>query len=118
MVNLDAQHITNEIDYYGSTVTLRTVTDGSYSKWGDASETTSDETSLKAMVQVLDQSDDLVQEGIFQTGDKIFWFKSTQTGLNRGNRIQHNSKWYEIDEVIEHDVADSSYVIEIRTKKI
>ena len=117
MVNLDTQSLTNEINYYGTSITLRVITDISYSKWGDANESASD--SVKpAFIQVLRQEDELVREGVFQSGDKLFWFKGSETNISRGNRIQHSSKWYEIVEVLEHDVAGATYVLEARTKKI
>jgi len=117
MVNLDTQSIANELNYYGTSVTVRTVSDTSYSDWGDATESTSDSTKT-CFVQVLSQTDDLVKEGVFQAGDKIFWFKGDETGIARGNRIQHNSLWYEITNVIEHDVGGTTYIIEVHTKKI
>lgn len=115
--NLDVQHVTNEIDYYGTSVIVKTVTDSTYSKWGDATETSSDATKT-AFVQILTQTDDLVKEGVFSAGDKLFWFKGTETNIARGNRIQHTSKWYEIVETLEHDVAGTTFVIEARTKKV
>jgi len=69
------------------------------------------------MINVMDNDSELVKEGIFQTGDKIFWFNQDRSDLARGNRIYHNSKWYEILEVIEHEAGDITYVLEVRTKK-
>lgn len=117
MVNLDVQSITNEINYYGTSITLRTVTDSSYSKWGDATESTSDSTKT-AFVQTLTSEDQYVKEGIFQAGDKIFWFKGNETNINSGNRIQHNNLWYEITKVIDHGVGGTTYVIEVQVRKI
>ncbi len=117
MVNLSVQCITNEIDYYGESVTLRTITDSEYSDWGDATEGTSN-ASKNAFVQVLTQEDELVKEAIFQSGDKIFWFKGDETNIARGNRIQHNSLWVEITEIIEHDAAGTTFIREARTKKV
>jgi len=118
IIPLDTQAINNEIDYFGSTVTIRAVTDDSYSKWGDPTESTSDNSNVKAMVQVLSQEDNLVKEGIFQNGDKVFWFKGNQGNISRGNRIQHSSKWYEITRVVEHTTADITYALEAQTKKV
>jgi len=117
-MNLSARFMNKEIDYYGSSVTVRTITDDSYSKWGDPTESTSDATSVKCMVQVLNQEDELVKEGIFQSGDKIFWFKSSRTDISRGNRIYHNSLWYEVTEILEHDAGDTTFILEARTKKV
>ncbi|RLD42760.1 MAG: hypothetical protein DRI86_11090 [Bacteroidetes bacterium] len=117
MVNLDIQSIANEIDYYGTSVTVTEILDKTYSDWGDASYSTQNVTKT-AFVQVLSQEDELVKEGIFQSGDKIFWFKGNESGIVRGNRIYHDSKWYEIVEVINHDVAGTTFIIEARAKKI
>ena len=117
MVNLDVQSISNEINYYGTSVTLTTVTDSSYSKWGDATESASNSTKT-AFVQILTQEDQLVKEGVFQAGDKLFWFKGDETNISRGNRITHASKVYEIVETLEHDVAGTTFIIEARTKKV
>jgi hypothetical protein len=87
MVNLDVQSITNELSYYGTNVTLRVITDTAYSKWGDATETNSDSTKT-AFVQILSQEDQLVKEAVFQTGDKLFWFKGDETNITRGNRTE------------------------------
>ena len=117
MVNLDVQSIANEINYYGTKVTVRTVTDSTYSKWGDPTESTSDDATIEAFVQILRQEDELVKDGIFQAGDKLFWFKGNESNISRGNRIYHNSLWYEIVEVIEHEVGGTTYILEARTKK-
>jgi hypothetical protein len=117
MVNLDTQSIVNEIDYYGSTVTVRSISSATYSDWGDATNTTSD-ASAKAFVQILQRDDELVQEGVFVPGDKIFWFKYNQTGLTPRNQIIHDSKTYEIVMADKHNVADVTYLVEVRTKRI
>jgi len=117
-LDFGTQLIANEIEFLGSTVTVRAITDDSYSKWGDARESTSDTEDIKAMVQTLTQADELVKEGVFQAGDKIFWFKSDQSNITRGNRISHDSKWYEIVEVLTHTLADTTYLKEAKTKKV
>ena len=110
--------IINEIDYFGSTITVRSVTDDSYSDWGDADESASDTTSVKAFVQILNQSDDLVKDGTFQAGDKLFWLKPAESNISRGNRIIHDSNEYEIVEIVTHEIGDTNYVTEARTKKV
>jgi len=115
---LDTKLINKEISTLGSSVTIRTITDDSYSKWGDATESTSDATSVKCMVNVLSQEDELVKEGIFQTGDLVFWFDTARTDILRGNRIYFNSLWYEIQEVLESTVGDLTYSIVAMVKKV
>ncbi len=115
---LDTKLLNKEIETLGSSVTVRTITDDSYSDWGDATESTSDATSVKCMVNVLTQEDELVKEGIFQSGDLVFWFKSSRTDILRGNKIQYKFKLYEIVETFEHSVGDNDYLLEARTKKV
>lgn len=112
---MDSTLINNEIQYFGTSITLRTVT-STFNERGDPTETTADLTKT-AFIQILTQEDQLVKEGIFRSGDKLFWFKGSETNISRGNRIQHNALWYEIVETIEHEVAGTNYVIEARTKK-
>ena len=116
-MNLDVQSMSNEISYYGSSVTLRTVTKTAYSAWGDSTETTSDATKT-AVVQILRQEDELVKEGDFQAGDIIFWFKGDETNIVRGNRIQYLSNWYEITGLDQHAVGGTTFILEVKTKKI
>ena len=117
-IPLDIQFIINEIEHYGSTITIRSVTDTSYSKWGDASESTSDTSSVVAFAETLSQSDELVKTGIFQSGDKVFYFKPTESNIDRGNRIIYGSNEYEIVNVVEHESGDTTYIIEARAKKV
>ena len=115
---LDMQLIIDEINYFGDTITLRVVTkDTTTSEYGDAIETTEDTAGIKVMVNILNQEDMVVREGNFQSGDKRFYFKPTQTGLNRGNRIYHNSRWYEIDSTEEFTFGDIQYAVEVLARK-
>jgi len=116
LVNIDLRSISREIESYGTSVTLRSVS-STYNERGDPTETTSDSTKT-AFVQILTQSDDMVKEGIFRSGDKIFWFKGNETNISRGNRIVHASKTYEIIETLEHDAAGTTFIIEAKCKKV
>ena len=115
---LDVQFISKELDGWGGTVTLRTVTDASHSKWGDATETTSDETGVTAVFNIITQITEFEKETIFHPGDIVFFFKGDQANLDRGNRIQYNSVWYEIDEPIEHSMDGTTYLQTVKVKKI
>jgi len=95
----------------GSNWTAQTDTDIMFNVLGDPD-------TVKAFAQILNQDDDLVKEGTFQSGDIIFWFKSDASNIERGNRIKWNDKWYEINELIPHYVKDVIYSLEARTKKI
>ena len=114
----DTKLANKEISILGSTVTIRTITDDSYSKWGDATESNSDSTGVKAMVNILTQENELVKEGIFQSGDLVFWFDTSRTDILRGNKIYYQSKWYEINEVIKHTVADTTQSLVCNVKKV
>ncbi|MFW6122510.1 MAG: hypothetical protein ACOC80_16645 [Petrotogales bacterium] len=111
--------ITKEIEYYGEDVTHRSVTSESHSDWGDVSETTTD-TTITAVVNVMDSSMDYVREGEFKAGDKTF-FISPDIDISRGDRIKHDGKWYEVDEIIDYtanDIGGSQKAKEVRTEKI
>jgi len=118
MTLFDTQLINKDIDEVGETITVRTLTKSSYSDWGDATESTSDATGIKAVINVMSQVDEYVKEGIFKAGDIVFFFKSDASNISRGNRIQYNSVWYEIVETIERRIAGSTYIIMASVKKI
>ncbi len=108
---LDTQLINNEINYFGDTVTLRVVTDSSYSDYGDATESTSD-SSVKAVVN--DFTDDEIKEneGIIRGDSKRFFLQNTETTINEGNRIVFDSITYEIIKVVEGKMAGNTYTLE------
>lgn len=114
---LDNQLWINSIDEFGDTVTVRTITDSSYSDWGDATESTSDESGVKAVVNDLTPEEVKESEGVFPNVEKRFFFKSDQSNLSEGNRIVFNSVVFEMVRVIEHEMAGSDFVIEVWAKK-
>jgi len=114
---IERNFISKEIDNLGESVTVRVVTDDSYSKWGDATESTSDTTSVKCFINIMTQDDEEVKEGIFKAGDIRFWFKGNQT-INRGDRIQYNSAWYEVNNIIPIVLAGTTLVKDVRVEKV
>lgn len=114
---IEDDFINNEIDSLGESVTVRIVTDTTYSKWGDATESTSDTTSIKCFLNFMNQDDQEVKEGIFQAGDLRLWFKGSQT-INRGDRIQYNSLWYEVKEVLPIVLGGTTLMKDVRVNKV
>ena len=114
------QHIRNNIEEFGATVTVRTISKSFGSdEYRTLTETPSDTASVRAWVHQMDLSDDLGKSGTFQPGDFTFWFKDSRSGIiANGNRIQFNSVWYEIVETIAHEVGDTVYLVEAKTKKV
>ncbi len=118
MPYFDLQHQTKEIDDFGETITLRTITKSSYNKWGDPTEANSDETGIKAVFNIITQDDKYNPEGIFKEGDILFFFKGDQANVTRGNRIQYNSTWYEILEVTENKYSGTVWLQTAKVSKI
>ena len=108
--------IAAQIERFGENVTLRTVTN-SYSDWGDATATTSD-TTIKAVYNDIVGDEQFNKDGRYQSGDKVFFCKSTQTGLAVGNRIIWNSETFEIKDVVRHRLSGANTVFEVRCGKI
>ena len=69
-------------------------------------------------MNVLKQDDEEVKAGRFQSGDKRFFFQASQSNLDRGNKIYHDSKWYEIMNVLPFSFNDTRYAVEVLTSKI
>lgn len=114
---LDNQIWINTIDEFGESVTVRTVTDSSYSKWGDSSESTSNSTGIKAIVNDITTEEIKQSEGILTMDDKVFFFKPDQSNLSNGNRIVHNSIVYEIISIKKRELSGLDLVIEVIGKK-
>lgn len=111
----DRNIVSKEINEVGESVTIRVVSK-TIDDWGDATKTTSDTSGVKAIAKVISESDDIVKEGIFQSGDIFFYFKGNASNISRGNRIIWNSKTYEIKEVIVNYLIGINYFTEARTK--
>ena len=114
---IERDFISNEINSFGESVTVRVVTKDSYSKWGDATESTSDTTSVKCFMNVMTQDDQEVKEGIFKAGDIRFWFKGDQT-ISRGDRIQYASNWYQVNNIIPIILGGVTLVNDVRVEKV
>ena len=117
MVLIDNQWWTNALDYWGETVTLRVVTDSAYSTYGDATESTADTTSIKAMVNDITNEEIKNSDGILTGDDKIIFFKAGQASISEGNRVIHDSITYEIIKVFKRQTAGSTFVQEAWGRK-
>jgi len=114
---IERNFLNKEIDNLGESVTVRIVTKESFSKYGDVTESTSDTNSIKCFVNFMSQDDQEVKEGIFKAGDIRFWFKGDQT-INRGDRIQYNDSWYEVDNILPISLAGTVLTKDVRIAKI
>jgi len=118
VIPLDTQLFNNEIIYFGDTVTLRVVTDDSYSKWGDATESTADTENLAAVVNDFNPEETKDTEAIYLGAEKRFFFQNAQTSLSNGNRVIFDSITYEIIRVIKHTAGGVTYCIEVWGKRV
>ena len=100
-----------EIERYGSTVTIRSVTT-TYNTRGDAKETNTD-TPAKAVINIADSDSSFVKEGVLIPGDKIFFLKSDSLGLDVNNILLHDSTNYRIKKVLKHELNDTTYLFEV-----
>jgi len=114
---LDNQSYINTINEFGELLTVRTVTDSAYSKWGDPTETTEDEDNIRAIVNDVTSEEADESEGVLSMNDKIFFFEPTQSNLSNGNRVVHNSVVYEIVQVNTRELGGINFVIEVWGKK-
>lgn len=111
----DGDVITSAIDDVGENVTVRAPSITGYNEWGDSTETTTD-TTVKVFVTQLSGDEQDVKEGKFAAGDLRVFFKSASSAYAvLGNRIYHDSKWYEIKSVLD---AYSTYYVEVLASRI
>lgn len=104
------------IESLGCTVTLKIKT-SSFSKYGDESANTSS-ISIIAGVNDINGEEDWNREGVFVPGDKLFFIKSSVSGITEGNLITYRSNDYEIAQIISPDISDNLQFYEVRAHKI
>lgn len=117
----DTRFIQKQIEDIGNTCTIREVTTTmGTDEYRIPSEDSTYHTGIKCFVNILSESDDLVKQGEARAGDLTFWFDYNQESYCvQGNRIQFDSKWYEIYNVHKFDVESNvTQIIECRTRKI
>lgn len=93
--------ITGCVRQIGSTVSVKDVS-RTFNDYGDATESTTTYT-LKAVVEVMDGSEDEVKEGMLSIQDIMVWVSDTETNasyLANGNYIVYNSSDYRIKNVL------------------
>jgi len=92
------------VDEWGDTITLRTMTKSAFSKWGDATESNSDDATVVARVVAISGNEEHFPEGIVQLGDIMVTFKSTETVTISNSNIEYhvlyNSDWYKVISVV------------------
>lgn len=76
------------------------------------------DTSTIAMVDVLTQEDEAVATGVFQSGDKRFTFKNTESNIVRGTRLYHKTKWYQVDVLENESLEDVGLWLSTLARKI
>ena len=111
-----------EIDDVGNDIEIEEITATSYNKYGDATETTGTIKGLKAVWQVLTFEDKMVQEGLYRSGDALFFIsvnEKTKCGIKQKNKIIYNYQKFEIMEIVphEHD-GDTTFIYEVRAQRI
>lgn len=111
--------INAEVTHYGEAVTVRVVPTDYYNEHGDLNESSSySDTTTIAVPNILGNEDLEVREGRFRNGDKRFFFKSTESDLDNGNRIQHDDSWYEIEDVLKHRLKGEIAGFEVMARKV
>ena len=111
---IEVNYVNREIDAYGSSVTIRTVS-RTFNDEGDEDRTYSDST-INAVVNVIGGDNILVREGRFTEDGKIFFVKGTQAA-SVGDVIIHSDNYYLIEEIPEGELNDTVYVKELRCNR-
>jgi hypothetical protein len=117
MVEVDPLIISNEIDKYGSTVSIKTWTAGTYSDYGDEIKGTASTSVTIAVVNILTSDMQEVKEGLFKPGDKRFFFKADET-VNVNDWIIHGLNSYLVKDLQEHELNDTVYSIEATCARV
>jgi len=93
------------IDTYGTDITLRVVTVTSTNERGDPTLSNSD-TTVKARVETSNGAKIKEMVGDLKLGDIVVFFKGSQTGIVKGNKIIYKNVVYKIYDVRPRETAD------------
>lgn len=110
-------NIDRDIDRHGSSIEVNVTSSVTYSDWGDE-DVNSSSVSTVAIVNDIDGDEDFNKDGVFVPGDKVFFFKSTETGLAEDSTVTFDSIKYNIVKVISHKWHNTSQQHEVRCKRI
>ncbi|MFW9872064.1 MAG: hypothetical protein ACFFG0_03105 [Candidatus Thorarchaeota archaeon] len=75
------------------------------------------DTETIAITNILTFDDDVVKNGIFQSGDIRLFFQSSED-IDRGDLIKFRNVWYAIDSIAEDSCGDTTYSLDCVCKKI
>jgi len=113
---INEQEIDDEINNYGSSITL-IIKNGTFNDYGDESCSTTSITFV-AVHNDISGEEDFNKEGIYSPGDKVFFAKHDQENLDNGNEIIYNSNSFRINQVVNHHIQEQDYVKEVRCIKV
>jgi len=110
--------IDDEIDYYGTTVTLYSPTGTIFTdKWGNVSNDTTTST-LTIVLNDVTGSEDWNSDGQFVPGDKLLFLKSSDD-LDIDDYVKIDSIYYKVvQEPIRHNVQDENQQKEVPVKRV
>ena len=118
-ITCDGQLFTNNVDEFGETVAIKTVSKAFNNRWGDSTNTDTTYEGKKAIVWTITADDKYNTEGIFHEGDVLFLFDNSNEALAIiGSLVRYNAKWYRITETKPTTIGSTTYVIECTTKRI
>lgn len=114
---VDEYEIDREIENYGSSITLIIKNNKTYTDYGDESCSTTSVNFIAVHNDILGD-EEFNKEGIYNSGDKVFFCKHNQTNLEEGNEIIYQNGSYRINDVVNHHLQEQDYVKEVRCVKI
>ena len=116
MAIFNPKHLDSIIQKVGNTVVLYSKTDVQYDDWGNEFSSTSGVSTI-AVVNDISKEDENNVEGVLVSGDKIFFFKSTETNLTENGIISFENVNYNIVKVIPYKVENISQQYEVWAKR-
>ena len=110
------------VNMIGENVTVRSAAK-TYNDYGDATSPTNTDTTVKAIIQIMDASDDEVREGVLRVGDAIGFFKHSDYDYikkedDTDKQVYHQSVWYEITGLINEPISGNKIFCEAILKRI
>ena len=109
--------IDDEIDELATSLTIKVKSGIVTDDWGNEYSSSTSKTS-KAVPNDIIGDEQFVIDGNYQPGDKVFFFKSSESNLALGYTITFDSEDYRIQDIIKHNLQGEFQQKEVRCKKI
>ena len=118
MAIFNPKHLDKIIGSVGNTITISVKKNVTYDDWGNEYSNLSSDVTTVAIVNDISGEEEFNREGVLVPGDKIFFFKSTETNLDEENTLVFHNERFNIIKIIPYEAENKQQQFEVWAKRI